>query len=123
MNAENAVAPSKDYSSIADEIEAAYWVPVIRTPFKGLDEIEKRSKHDCPELHQAFASFNSNLHAAKDLLEFPYFLLLPFLPEVRSQVESAPPGLHEVEDSDFTEEQDAKAIELVTVALKASKGL
>jgi len=122
MGTDKNVALPKDYSEIAEELEAAYWVPFIRTPFKGLDEIEEKSKYDCPELHQAFSAFNSNIKAAKDLLEFPYLLLIPFLPDVRTQIQVSPPGITEVDDSDLSEEQEARAIDLVTVALKASKG-
>jgi hypothetical protein len=119
MNSSKTFKPSQEMSDIADEIEAAYWVPILRTPFEGLDEIQERSKTDCPELHQAFAAFNANMHAAKEFLEFPYFLLLPYLTDVRDHIASSPSLLNDsVEDA--VEEQ--LTIDLVTVALKASRG-
>lgn len=111
--------PSKEISAIADEIEEAYWVPILNTPFEGLDEIEECSKTDCPELHLAFAAFNANMHAAKELLEFPYLLLMPHLTDVRDHVESSPSLLNDLID-ETNEEQ--LTLDLIAVALKASKG-
>lgn len=109
-----------DLSALVDELEAAYWVPLLKTPFKGLDTIEARSQVDCPELHQIFASFNSNLRAAKDLLEFPYLLLTPFLPELRPLLPKVRPSLLD-DDVPLTEEDKMQMIDLVTATLKATK--
>lgn len=111
-----------ELSSIVSELEAAYWVPLLKTPFDGLNELEAKSKEDCPQLHQAFAAFNANLHAAKNLLEFPYLLLAPLLPSVQKHVAFFPSGSAGLDDSELSTEQRMNMIDLVTVTLKASHG-
>ncbi|MBR8234269.1 MULTISPECIES: hypothetical protein [unclassified Burkholderia] len=67
--------------SLVDELEASYWVPLLRTPFNGLNELLEGMKSDGTPLEQPFKSFVSNLESAKNLLEFPYLLLAPLLLE------------------------------------------
>lgn len=108
-------------SAIVHELEASYWVPLLATPFAGLDEIESKSEVDCPQLYQSFASFNANLRAAKDLLEFPYLLLAPLLPSVQSHSTVFPEGMLDLDDSQLSEEQHLKIIEFVTSTLNGTQ--
>jgi hypothetical protein len=72
---ENSIA----LQSIVEEIEASYWVPLLKTPFEQLAEIEKKSLEDCMQLHHCIAAFRTNLLSAQELLEFPYLLIAPFI--------------------------------------------
>jgi len=108
-------------SSVVEQLEAAYWVPLLQTPFAGLDEIERKSKTDCPQLHQSFSSFNANLRAAKDLLEFPYLLLAPLLPSVQNHSAILPDGMLDMDASELSDDQHLKMIEFVTSALNGSQ--
>ncbi|MDN7790421.1 hypothetical protein QZM66_22925 [Burkholderia contaminans] len=66
---------------LVGELEESYWVPLLSTPFDGLNEMLEGMKPDGTPLEQPFRSFVSNLESAKNLLEFPYLLLAPLLLE------------------------------------------
>jgi hypothetical protein len=112
--------------SLVDEIEASYWVPILKTPLSSLDEFQSEAKEDCPALYESIAAFNFNLRAAKDLLEFPYLLLVPLLPELNGKLKkvresrcaASADGAVGIGVSDG--ERDA-ALELVGETLKQSK--
>lgn len=110
-----------EYRGVIEDLEAAYWVPILHTPFEALGEIESASAQDCPQLHQPFIAFVSNLRAAKDLLEFPYFLLLPFLPDVKASAAKIK-GASDKLESELTEEEKIRMIDLVTVTMRATQG-
>lgn len=97
-----------DLISILDEIEAKYWVPFLKTPFKQLDQLCEKAKSDCPALQGTVAAFTSNLNAAKELLEYPYLLIAPQFCEL----------------SDFTTPSDdiESLVAFATKVLKGSKG-
>lgn len=121
MNISKAKLKQKEVSDLTLELEEIYWVPLLHTPFEGLNEIQRAAEGDCPELCQPFASFNANMHAAKELLEFPYFLLLPHLPIVRSHIKSTPSLFNDVDTPSGSPDRDERAAELVALTLSASK--
>ncbi|MBA3772379.1 MAG: hypothetical protein H0X13_07830 [Ramlibacter sp.] len=105
----------RDVKAIADELEASYWVPLINTPFASLDDMAAKSSADVPALHHALVAFRTNLHAAKELLELPYFLIAPLVP-LGGQLGRLG------EDGDaMTPEQEALAIDVMAKALVTSK--
>lgn len=63
---------------ITEELEESYWVPFLKTPFDGLDKLSNVSLTECPDLHAPLVALNTNLIAAKNLLEFPYLLVGPY---------------------------------------------
>lgn len=64
---------------VVGELEASYWVPLLSDPFDALNKMLEGLAGDATPLEQPFRAFVSNLRAAKDLLDFPYLLMAPFL--------------------------------------------
>ncbi|WP_126227968.1 hypothetical protein [Burkholderia ambifaria] len=115
---EAALAGLKD---LAEELEASYWVPLLHTPFDGLNEIVEHMGGDGTPLEQPFRALVSSLKSAKDLLEFPYLLLAPLLLEgagmahrVAESKMSREPG------SDLRDDVDL-ASEVMSTVLRGSK--
>lgn len=110
-----------DLMELINEIEASYWVPMMKTPFSTLQELEEKSKEDCPALYECFSAFNSNLSAARDLLEFPYLLIAPLLPEVKDAMTKMRQAHNDTDTDTFWSRNRTETIELVTSSLKGSK--
>lgn len=64
---------------VFDELEEAYWVPVLATPFEPLRKLVAALEDDTEGLYLPLLSFKASLEAAKELLDFPYMLLAPLL--------------------------------------------
>lgn len=110
----------EELQAIAEDLEPSYWVPLLKTPFSGLDKIEAESKEDCPVLHECLKAFRSNLEAARELLEFPYLLLTPILVPLFPDIPISSKQLKELE-ARFEQPMDkAEMIAWVTAALKTS---
>jgi hypothetical protein len=79
----NASDPWDQLVAITNELENSYWVPMLSTPFDMLDKLVAKSvNEEVPTLHKALETFRTNLFAAKELLELPYMLVAPLIPEV-----------------------------------------
>lgn len=71
------IAP--ELTELLNAIEVDYWVPSIRKPFDGLQELCDASRASNSPLYEPIATFTTNLRAAEQLLEFPYMLLAPYM--------------------------------------------
>jgi len=102
-----------DLKGLIRDIEERYWVPAMQTPFANLKELSGSATTDCPALQPILAAFTANLGAAQQLLEFPYMLIAPHLPEVR-RISATGLGKAGGPEAQVTEE----AIALLSAVLK-----
>ena len=109
---------------LVGELEESYWVPLLRTPFGGLNEVLEGIKPDGTPLEQPFRSFVSNLESAKNLLEFPYLLLAPLLLEGTDMGRRIIKNKMESKSGDFEMAVDADvdfASQVMEAVLRGSK--
>jgi len=66
-----------ELKTLLDTIEASYWVPGVKTPVSGLQELGNALQTSGSLLYAPVASFTTNICAALQLLEFPYMALAP----------------------------------------------
>jgi hypothetical protein len=99
---------SPELRALIHELEEMYWIPFMPNPLDALNRFGTLSEKECPVLHEAFTVFTSNLKAAKELIDFPWFLVMPLLPGTSKAVNQADLG----DGGDMTDEQ-AKNMELV----------
>lgn len=68
--------------TLAKELEESYWVPLLRPQLERFDEVLVDSERYFPELHLPLKSFLANMHSTQDLLDIPYQLFAPLVPNV-----------------------------------------
>lgn len=110
--------PEAELSALVDELEASYWVPLLKTPFSVLETVEAEAEKEHGELSRPLTAFHSNLRAARDLLEFPYLLIGPLLPEVRDAIRNE---IEQELDQGLSARNSEATIQFVTAILRGSK--
>jgi hypothetical protein len=106
--------------ALSDELESSYWGPLLHTPFATLEKMAAAAKKDVPVLHGALEAFRTNLLAVKELLELPYMLVAPLIPEVMEKARQLQSNGGLVDDFP-SHEQEAEAVDMVVSALARSK--
>lgn len=105
---------------VLEELEAGFWVPLLKTPFGSLGELKEKTHEDPIYLQKSLASFHTNLCAARDLLEFPYSLIAPLLPEVENILKRYEKEGNQLDDpSDFLSDRE-RMLGLVSETLRGS---
>ncbi len=110
-----------DLMKLVSEMEQQYWVPLLDTPLPQLEELAPKSATDCPQLHETFAAFHTNLSAAQSLVDFPYQLIMPLLPGI---LHDCPKSVQKKIETGkkLTEEEFDIVTQMVANALKAAHG-
>jgi hypothetical protein len=106
---------------VLDELEASYWVPALRGPFDALAKLLAGIEGERNPLREPFKAFVSNLDSAKQLLEFPYALLLPFVlkgTEVEKRLDQL--DLTSEEKIDAALEEPGLVVEVYAAAMRST---